>query len=120
MPPPPLFINTSAIADITDLTKARLLELQTYLHESNPLSREQLIAVGEELLKHAKHHMHQTNFENILYMLREDKIKNIQEAQNVFAGHVDEALRGKKGGKRRKSRKVGKRKNTRKSRTHCH
>lgn len=95
-------INTGTIPNISKLGKTRLLELQDVLESDVILTKEQLLLIGNELLENTISYLDEHNIQRILYMIQEDKVKNLREVQNVFTSHVERALEGKKGGMRKR------------------
>ncbi len=97
-----LSINTGVIPNISKLKRERLLELQDALQEDAVLGKEALLAIGNELLENTTSYLDEENIRRILYMVQEDKVKNLREVQNVFSSHVERALEGKQGGMRKR------------------
>lgn len=97
-----LFINTSQIVNISSLPKHRLLELNDILQSDDDINRVELSQIGHELLDAALNHMHEENIRRILSMLESGKVRRTREVQNVFLEHVERALKGKQGGRRKR------------------
>lgn len=111
-----LFVNTTQLANITHLTKARLLELEDILQSDDDLASADLIQIGNELLGASQSAMHETNLQRILAMLEAGKVRRMREVQNVFLEHVERALAAKQGGKRQAKQTKRRRKTTRRKR----
>jgi hypothetical protein len=115
-----LRINTMRAANVSKLSRARLLEMQDHLESDDILERQELIAIGQELVATATdpESISINNIGRLLYMLEAGKPVKLREVQNVFLDYVERALKGKVGGKTRKGRKCRKSRKYRKSRKH--
>ncbi len=109
-----LNINTSYMANISNIPRDELVLLIDRMDGDDVLSREELIQIAEQLLENDRNSFDNHNLSQMLYLLRNQPKSSLKQIQNVLLDYTTRAKQGKVGGgKRRKTRKVRKARKTR-------
>jgi hypothetical protein len=111
----PTRLNTSAKANISELTRNELHAFVDKMDGDDVLARDELFEIAETLLANDKKSFDNHNLTQMIYLLKNQPKVNLKHVQNVLTDYATRARDGKVGGYRSRSKRNRKNMKTRKT-----